>query len=103
MIAVGGVPVPIVHVVDVAIVRHGLVATIGPVQVLVVVVRQVWQRVLVIVPLVWRVRVALVHIVDVPLALHAGVTTAGPVLVVVMRLALMGVVVGGGHWSSLLC
>jgi hypothetical protein len=97
VVAVDGVPVPVVHVVDVMIVRHGLMAAVRSVLVAVLGVRQVRQRVLVIVSAVRRVGVSFVHIVDVPLALHARVAAAGAMLVVVMPVAGMGVVVGRCH------
>jgi hypothetical protein len=97
VIAVDGVPVPVVHVVDVVIVWHGLVAAVRSVLVVVLGVRQVWQRVLVIVSVVRRVGVSFVHIVDVSLALHARVAAARAVLVVVVPMARMGVVVGRCH------
>jgi hypothetical protein len=85
------------QVVDVLIMRHGLVAAVRSVLVPVVGVRQMRQRVLVIVSVVRRVGVSFMHIVDVPLALHAGVPAAGTVLVVVVPVAWMGVVVGRYH------
>jgi hypothetical protein len=103
MVVVDRVPVPVVHVVDVVIVGHCLVAAVWPVFVFVVGVRQVRQRVLVVVPLVRRVRMAFVHVVDVSVALHARVAAAGAVLVVVVPEFLVSVVVRRGHCSSLLC
>jgi hypothetical protein len=97
VIAVDGVPVPVVHVVDVMIVRHGLVTAVRSVLMPVLGVRQVRQRVLVIVSVVRRVGVSFVHIVDVPLALHARVAAVGTMLVVVVSVARMGVVIGRGH------
>jgi hypothetical protein len=61
-------------------------------------VGQMRQRMLVVVPLVRRVRMAFVHVVDVALALDAGVAAARPVLVTVG--GMNGVL--GGHGSSLL-
>ena len=49
VIAIGCMPVPVMHVVNVLIVRYGLVAAVRAVQVAVLGVRQMWQRVLVIV------------------------------------------------------
>lgn len=97
VIAVDGVAVSVVHVVDVMIVRHGLVAAVRSVLMPVLGVRQVRQRVLVIVSVVRRVRVSFVHIVDVPLALHARVAAVGTMLVVVVSVVWMGVVVGRCH------
>jgi hypothetical protein len=97
VIPVDCMPVPVMQVVDVLIMRHGLVAAVRSVLVPVVGVRQMRQRVLVIVSVVRRVGVSFMHIVDVPLALHAGVPAAGTVLVVVVPVAWMGVVVGRYH------
>jgi Mg-chelatase subunit ChlD len=97
VIAVDGMPVPVVHVVDVLIVRHRLVAAVRAVLVAMPGVRQVWQRVLVIVAVVRCVGVPFVHIVDVSLALHARVAAARAVLVVVVPVARVGVVVGCCH------
>jgi hypothetical protein len=97
VIAVGCVPVPVVDVVDVVIVRHGLMAAVRSVLVAVLGVGQVRQRVLVIVPAVRRVGVPFVHIVDVTLALHARVAAARAMLVIVVPLRGMGVVIGRGH------
>ena len=97
VITVDGMPVSVVHVVDVMIVRYGLVAAVRSVLMPVLGVRQVRQRVLVIVSVVRRVRVSFVHIVDVALALHARVAAAGAMLVVVVPVARMGVVVGRHH------
>ncbi|MGH3300667.1 MAG: hypothetical protein ACRDOK_03105 [Streptosporangiaceae bacterium] len=103
VIAVDGVPVSVVHVVDVVFVRHGPVAAVRPVLVLVLGVSQVRQRVLVIMPVVRCVGVAFVHVVDVSFALHARVAAARAMLVFVVPVALIGVVVGCCHCSSLLC
>jgi hypothetical protein len=97
VIAVGGVPVTVMHVVHVVIVHHGLVAAVRPVLVLVVGVGQVRQRMLVIVPVVRCVGVSFMHVVDVSLALHARVPALRAVLVVVVPVAGMGVVVGRCH------
>ncbi len=103
VIAVGGVPVSFVHIVDVVIVRHGQVPAVWPVLMFVLGVRQVRQRVLVIVPRVRRVGVALVYIVDVPRTRHAGVAAVWPVLVLVVAVTGVGVVVWRCHCCSLLC
>jgi hypothetical protein len=97
VIAVGCVPVPVMHVVDVTIVRHGLMAAVRSVLVAVLGVRQVRQRVLVIVLAVRRVGVPFVHIVDVSLALHARVAAARAMLVIVVPVLGMGVVIGRCH------
>jgi hypothetical protein len=97
VIAVDGMPVPVVHVVDVMIVRHGLVAAVRSVLMPVLGVRQVRQRVLVVVSVVGGVGVSFVHIVDVPIALHARVAAVRTMLVVVVSVARMGVVAGRCH------
>jgi hypothetical protein len=71
--------------------------------VLVLGVRQMRQRMLVVMPLVRRVGVALVHVVDVSVALHAGVAAPCPVLVIGVLVPPVGVVIGRCHCSSLLC
>jgi hypothetical protein len=97
VIAVGGVPVTVMHIVHVLIVRHGLVAAVRSVLVLVIGVGQVRQRMLVIVPVVRCVGVSFVHVVDVSVALHARVAALRAVLVVVVPVIGMGVVVGRCH------
>jgi hypothetical protein len=103
VVAVDGVPMPVVHVVDVLIVPHRLVTAVWPVLVRVLGVRQMRQRMLVVMPLVRRVGVALVHVVDVSVALHAGVAAAWSVLVIGVVVPAVGAVVGRCHCSSLLC
>jgi hypothetical protein len=100
VVTVGCVPVPVVDIVHMLVMPHGIVAATGPVLMLVTWMSQVRQRVLVIVPVVRHVRVALVHIVDVPFPLHAGMTAAGAMLVAVVCVR---VVIGGCHGSSQLC
>jgi hypothetical protein len=97
VVAIDCMPVPVVHVVNVLIVRYRLVAAVRPVLVAVLGVRQVRQRVLVIVAVVRCVRVSFVHVVDVSLALYARVAAARAMLVVVVPVARMGVVVGRCH------
>jgi hypothetical protein len=99
VIAVGGMAVPVVLVVDVISVSDDLVPALWPVSVLVPGMGQVRQRVLVVVAYVLGVGMALMNVVDVTLALHAGVPAAGPVVVVVSG---MNFVPGGRHGSSLL-
>ena len=101
VVAVGGVPVPVVHVIDVAIVRYHLVTAVRPVLMLVLGMGQVRQRMLVIVPLVRRVGVALMHVVDVSLALHARVPAIRSVFVAVVPVAVVGLVIRSRHCSSL--
>jgi hypothetical protein len=100
---IGRMPVPVVHVVKVAIVLHGLVAAVRPVLVLVVGVGQVGQRVLVIVLGVRGMGVTFVHVIDVAVPLHAGVPAAWTVPVAVMSVARVSVVIRGCHCSSRLC
>jgi hypothetical protein len=99
VIAVGGVAVTVVLVVDMICVSEGLVPALWPVSVLMPGVGQVRQRVLVVMACVLGVGMALMNVVDVTLALHAGVPAAGPVVVVVFG---MNFVPGGRHGSSLL-
>jgi hypothetical protein len=103
VVAVDGVPVPVVHVVDMVIVRHGLMPAVGSVLVLVLSVSQVRQRMLVVVPLVRGVSVAFVYVVDVSFALDARVPAVWPVLVAIVSVALVGAVARCRHCSSLLC
>ena len=100
VIAVRGVPMSVVNVVDVLIVFHRLVTAAGTVQVVVSSMREVRQRVLVVVVLVRSMGVSLVHVIDVTLALHAGVTAARSVLVFAVNVLR---VLGACHGSSLLC
>jgi hypothetical protein len=103
VVAVGGVPVPVVRVVDVPGVGNGLVAAAWSVLVLVVArVGQVRQRVLVVVILMPGMGVALVHVVHVTLALHTGMPASGPVLMIVMSVAGVIGVLAWRHGSSLL-
>jgi hypothetical protein len=100
MLAVGGVPVPVVRVVDMVAVGQGGVPAAGPVNVVVPSVRQVGQRVLVVMALVLGVRVTFVDIVGVALALHAGMPAAWPVIV---RMNGVGLMLSRRHDSSLPC
>jgi hypothetical protein len=59
-----------------------------------------WQRVLVVVIVMRRVRMTLVHVVGMTLALHACVPAAGSVVVHVLA---VHVVLAWYHDSSLLC
>ena len=99
VVAVGGMAVAVVLVVNVASVGDGLVPAVWPMCVLVAGVCQVRKRMLVVVSSVLCVRMALMNVVDVTLALHAGVPAAGPVVVVVIGMNFMA---GGCHGSSLL-
>jgi hypothetical protein len=99
VIAVRGVTVPVVLVVDVVAVGDGLVPAARPVSVPVPGVGQVRQRMLVVVARVLGVGMALVDVVHVTFALHAGMPAAGPVVVIVCG---MNLVPCWGHGSSLL-
>jgi hypothetical protein len=94
---VGGVPVPVVDIVDVVAVRDSVVATAGPVSMVVIVVGHVRRRVLVVVALMGRVRVTIVNVVSMALVLEAHVPAAGTVL---MRVLGMDFVDVGSHGSS---
>jgi hypothetical protein len=80
-------------------VHHGLMAAAGPVTVHVSRMGQVRQRMLVVVPVMRRVRVAIVDVVGVTLALGAGMPAARSVLMLGMDVRVMA---GGCHGSSLL-
>jgi hypothetical protein len=99
VIAVGGVTVPVVLVVDMVAVADGPMPAAWPVSVLVAGVGQVGQRMLVVVAGMLGVSMAFVNVVDVTLALHAGMPAAEPVRMAVRSMDFM---VGGGHGSSLL-
>jgi hypothetical protein len=75
-----GVLVPVVHVVDVVVVRDGLVATVGTVLVIGHGVLG-GRLVLVVVVLVQSVVVSVVHVVDVVVVLDGLVTAVGAVRV----------------------
>ncbi len=98
MVAVGGVVVPVVFVVDVVLVSDGRMPAAWPVSVRVGGVSQMRQRVLVVVVVMRGMGVTFVNIVGVPLSLDAGMPAAGSV---VMRVAGVDVVFGS-HGSSLL-
>ncbi len=99
VVAVGGMPVPVMGVVDMVTVGNQLVPAAGPVHVRVGGVGQVRQRMLVVVPVMRSVRMALVHVVGVPLALGTGVPAARAVFVLGVGMNLM---IGSCHGSSLL-
>jgi hypothetical protein len=98
MIAVGGVPVPIVGVVDVVAVRNWLVPAAGAMHVAMAGVCQVRERMLIVVAVVRRVSMSFVHVVDMSLALGACMPAARPVYVVMI----VNLMLGGCHVSSLL-
>jgi len=99
MVAVGGVAVTVVGIVDVVPVHDGLMPAAGSVAVHVPWMGQVRQRMLVVVPVMRRVRVAIVDVVSVTLALGTGMPAARSV---VMLRVDVRVVVGSCHGSSLL-
>jgi hypothetical protein len=103
VIAVRSVPVPVMHVVDVALMLNSLVPAAWSVRVLMLGVGQVRQWVLVVVALVRSVGVSLVHVVHVTLALHARVPAARSVLVIAVHVFRVVVVLGPTHGSSPLC
>lgn len=99
MVAVGGVPVPVMRKVDVIPMRQPFVPAARPVHVTVLRVSQVRQRMLVVMPVMWRVRVAIVDVVGVALALGTGMPAARSVLMLRMNVRR---VICGSHGSSLL-
>jgi hypothetical protein len=99
VIAIGGVTVPVVLIVDMVAVADGLMPAAWPVSVLVAGVGQVGQRMLVVVAGMLGVGMAFVKVVDVTLALHAGMPAAWPMCVLMWGMDFM---VGDGHGSSLL-
>lgn len=98
MITIGSMPVPVVGVVDMIVMRYRLVSAPGSMVMGMLGVRQVRERMLVVVALVRRVGVSFVHVVDVSLALGACVSATGSVHVVVI----VDLMLGGNHPSSLL-
>ena len=98
MITIGSVPVPVVGVVDVVAMLYRLVSAPGSMVMGVLGVRQVRERMLIVVAFVRRMGVSFVHVVDVALALGACVSATGPVHMVVI----MDMMLCGSHLSSLL-
>jgi hypothetical protein len=98
VIPVGGVPVPVVGVVDVAAVRDRFVPAAGAVHVAVPGMGQVRERMLIVVIVVRRVRVSFMHVVDMALALGACMPAGRAVLVVMI----VNPMLGGCHATSLL-
>ena len=98
VITISGMQVTVVRVVDVIAVRYRLMPAVRAVLVSVTSMRQMRERMLVVVAIMRRVRVAFVHVVDMSLALGACVSAARPVYVVVI----VNVMLGGCHASSLL-
>src|SRR5215472_6237123 len=95
MITIGSVPVPVVGVVDVVAMLYRLVSAPGSMVMAVLGVRQVRERMLIVVAFVRRMGVSFVHVVDVSLALGPCVSATGPVHVVVI----MDMMLGGSHPS----
>jgi hypothetical protein len=94
---VSGVAVPLVHVVDVVAVRHGVVPAVGVVLAVVrAVVDDVLTARLALVPMavVLAVEVAVVQVVDVIVVVHLDVSALGTVLMAVLS---VGLVLGRGH------
>ena len=99
VVAVGRVAVPVVGVVQMAAMWNRFVPAIRPMGMCVAGVRDMGQRVLIVMPLVWTVCVTIVDIVGVAFALDAGMSAAGSVVMHVRGVDL----VIGAHGSSLLC
>jgi hypothetical protein len=99
MVAVGGVPVTVMDVVDMITVRKRLMPAAGSVRVLVGGVGKVRQRMLVVMPVMRSVGMPFVHVIGMPLAVGARMPAAGPVLVLGVG---MNVMIGSCHRSSLL-
>lgn len=94
MVAIGGVTVPVMLIVDMIAVRDGRVAAARAVRMLMSGMGHVRQRMLVVMILMRRMGVALMHIVDMSLTLDACVPAARPVL---MRVASVNVIIVGCH------
>jgi hypothetical protein len=90
---VGGVPVRVVHIVHMICVRDGCVPAAWSMVMAVVVVREVGERVLVVVTFVAGVGVAVMEVIGVVLMGRTGVTAVGAVGVGVD----VGVISGVGH------
>jgi hypothetical protein len=78
---VGRVPVPVMHIIDVVAVAHGVVAAAGFMRVAVAGMGDMRKRVLVVVALVRRMRVTIVYIVGMSVMLDASVAATRTVLV----------------------
>jgi hypothetical protein len=96
---VGGMVVPIVHVVHVIAVTHRVMAAARFVSVVVVGVRNVRKRVLVVVALVRRVGVAIMQVVGMSVMPDASMTATRTVL---MRVLGMNCVRAGSHRSPVI-
>lgn len=99
VIAVRGVAMPVVGVVDVVTMSDRLMPAAGPVSVPVACMGQVRQRMLVVMVAMRSVGMTFVYVVGVAVPLHAGVPAVRPVLVRVGGVNLMLAC----HGSSLLC
>jgi hypothetical protein len=98
VLAVRGVPAPVVHVVDVVPVRHGHVAASVAVYVVVILMHGVARRfAFVVVTVVLSVKVTVVHIVDVIAMRDRDVAASVAVDVVVINV--FGVSCGGHCFS----
>ena len=85
MVAVGGVAMPLVRVVNMVVVADCLVPASRAVSVDVARVGQMRKRMLVVMVVVRGVGMTFVDVVDMPLALDAGVPATRPVLVLMGR------------------
>jgi predicted Kef-type K+ transport protein len=99
VISIGCVPVPVVCVVHMVAVRDRLVPAVTAMYVAVAPVREMRERMLIVVAIVRCVGMPFVHVVGVSFALGACVAAARSVLMVVV----VSVMLGGCHVSSLLC
>lgn len=99
MVAVRGVAVAVVRVVDVIPVRHRIVSAARSVHVAVLPMGQVRQRMLIVMPVVGCMSVAIMNVVSVTLTLGTRMPAIRAVLMLRMEMRL---VVSGFHGSSLL-
>lgn len=96
---VGGVPMAVVHIVDMVVMGHGDMAASGSVLVSMALVRPVpGGHALVDVPVVCAVDVSVVHIVDMVAVWDGDVPAA---LLVPVVMALVGAVIDGGRHDVL--
>ena len=99
VIAVGGVPVAAVRIIDVISVLDRLVPAARPMTVVMAGMGQMRQRMLVVVPVMRRVRMTLVDVISMVFTLGARVPAARAVSMLGMDVRL---VISGCHGSSLL-
>jgi hypothetical protein len=98
VLAVRGVPAPVVHVVDVVPVRHGHMTAPVTVDVVVILVHGVASRfAFVVVTVVLSVQVTVVHVVDMIAVRDRDVAASVAVNVVVIRVLAVSC---GGHYFS---